>query len=316
MAAPNSRALNAKKKLAVPLYYLKDTGTLCMTANTFGLAINTVSGVILEVCKAICKVLGPSCIFMPRNKDEMRHKVAEFESKFGMPQAFGCIDGTHIPLKRPGENSQEFYNYKGFFSLNMQAVCDYRGLFMDINCRWPGSVHDAKVFSNSRVNHDLKKGTIPGFCQSFIPGSVEVPNYLIGDPAYPLVPFCMKEYESCNTNEQVVFNNLLRSARNPIECTFGRLKAWWSILKKKIDLKLSSVPTIVYACCVLHNFCERKKIYVDEYLVQTQIEAAQSNERTQQYSPDTVYSYNTGEGEIIRNTLANYIGICLANENI
>ena len=46
---PNSRAFSSEKKLAVTLYYLKDTGTLCMTANTFGLAINTVSGVILEV---------------------------------------------------------------------------------------------------------------------------------------------------------------------------------------------------------------------------------------------------------------------------
>ena len=62
-----------------------------MTTNTLGLAINTVYGVILEVCKAICKVLDPSFIYLPSNKDEMRHKVAEFESKFGMPQAFGCI---------------------------------------------------------------------------------------------------------------------------------------------------------------------------------------------------------------------------------
>ena len=93
-----------------------------MTANIFGLAISTASGVLLEVCKEICKVLGPSYICMPRNKDEMRHKVAEFDSKFGMPQAFGCIDGTHIRLKRLCENSQDFYNYRGFFSLNMKAV--------------------------------------------------------------------------------------------------------------------------------------------------------------------------------------------------
>ena len=64
----------------------------------------------------------------------------------------------------------------------------------------------------------------------------------------------MKEYEICKQNEQVALNNLLRSARNPIECAFVRLTARWSMLKKNIDLKLSSVPTIVYACCVLHNY--------------------------------------------------------------
>ena len=41
-----------------------------------------------------------------------------------MKQTFGCIDGTHIPIRRPLESSQEYYNYKNFFSLSVQAVCD------------------------------------------------------------------------------------------------------------------------------------------------------------------------------------------------
>ena len=72
---------------------------------------------------------------------EMRKKVAEFEVKYGLVQAFGCIDGTHIPIKRPTINSQDYFSYKMYFSLNVQAVCDYRGQFMDVDCRWPGSVH-------------------------------------------------------------------------------------------------------------------------------------------------------------------------------
>ena len=35
----------------------------------------------------------------------------------------------------------------------------------------------------------------------------------------------MKEFESCTTNAQVLFNELLRSARNQIGYAFGRLKA-------------------------------------------------------------------------------------------
>ena len=66
-------------------------------------------------------------------------------------QALGCIDGTRVPLKRPLINSQEFFNYKEVFSLNVQAVCDSQGQFIDVDCRWPGSVHDAKVFANSTV---------------------------------------------------------------------------------------------------------------------------------------------------------------------
>ena len=81
----------------------------------------------------------------------------------------------------------------------------------------------------------------------------------------------MKEYESCANNEQVIFNNMLRSARNPIECAFGRLKARWSILTRKMDLKIEAIPIVVYACFVLHNFCEKKNSYIDEDLVHHQM---------------------------------------------
>ena len=66
----------------------------------------------------------------------------------------------------------------------------------------------------------------------------------------------MKEYQSCKTNSEVLFNNMLREACNPIECAFGRLKARWSILTRKMNLKLENIPIVVMACFVLHNFCE------------------------------------------------------------
>ena len=52
-----------------------------------------------------------------------------------MLQAFGCIDGTHIHIKRPIENSQDYYNYKQFVPLNVQAACDSRGRFMGVECK-------------------------------------------------------------------------------------------------------------------------------------------------------------------------------------
>ena len=49
-----------------------------------------------------------------------------------MIQAFGCIDDTHVPTLRHIENFQGYY-CKMFFSLNVQAVCDYRGVFMGVD---------------------------------------------------------------------------------------------------------------------------------------------------------------------------------------
>ncbi len=61
-------------------------------------------------------------------------------------------------------------------------------------------------------------------------------------------------------------------------------------LTKKVDLKLESVPTVVYACFVLHNFCERNQSYVDEDQVKSQIELNKRNENQNKDMLDPIYS--------------------------
>ena len=207
--SPNFKALSSETKLALTLYYLKDKGSLSMTANSFGIAINTASVVIYEVCYVICHILGPKYIHLPKDKSEMQKIVGEFEAKFGLPQAFGCIDGTHIKIKRPVENSQDYFSYKQYFSLNVQAVCDSKGYFLDVECMWPGSVHDAKVFANSGIHKKLRDGELPILWQTLTNKTSKIPNFLIADPAYPLTTYCIKEYDSCATNEQVIFNTMI-----------------------------------------------------------------------------------------------------------
>ena len=96
---------------------------MTMTANTFGIHHCTLSKVVKEVCSVIVTYMVPKLIKLTNSQDEMLSKISEFEAKFGMTQAFGCIEGTHIPLKTPTVNSQDYYNYKQFFSLNVQGVC-------------------------------------------------------------------------------------------------------------------------------------------------------------------------------------------------
>uniref|UniRef100_A0A6P7HBM4 Nuclease HARBI1 n=2 Tax=Diabrotica virgifera virgifera TaxID=50390 RepID=A0A6P7HBM4_DIAVI len=61
----------------------------------------------------------------------------------GFPRVIGCIDGSQIKITSPGGNDAEIYrNRKGYFSINIQAVCSADGLFQSITARWPGSAHD------------------------------------------------------------------------------------------------------------------------------------------------------------------------------
>ena len=71
------------------------------------------------------------------------------------------------------------------------------------------------------INRKMQHKEIPIIDKQMIPGEAKIANYLIGDPAYSLTSFCMKEHESCKSNAQRVFNSILREARNPIECAYG-----------------------------------------------------------------------------------------------
>ena len=59
---------------------------------------------------------------------------------WGFPQAVGAIDGSHVPIIRPQESACDYYNRKGFYSIIMQGVVDFRGRFMDVYIGWPGKV--------------------------------------------------------------------------------------------------------------------------------------------------------------------------------
>ena len=67
---------------------------------------------------------------------------------------------------------------------------------------------------------------------------------------------------------------MLRPARNPIDCAFGRLEAKWSITSK-LDVKLEKVATFMYACLVLHNYCESQNFFVDTEQVKIKIDLLQ-----------------------------------------
>ena len=96
---------------------------------------------------------------------------------------------------------------------NVQDVCEFRDLSLNIECRWPGRVHDSKVFENSSISMKIRNSTLHETFQTLVSGLEKIPNYLIGDPVYHLTPYFLKEYGHCSNKEQVVFNNILRSGR-------------------------------------------------------------------------------------------------------
>ena len=136
--------------------------------------------------------LGPCYIKLPITEESVKEKVSKFYDTFLIPLCLGAIDGTCIEIKQPLLNSLDYINRKSRFSLNVQALSGYCCCFMDVVVKWPGSVHDARMFANSKLNHLLKHEIIPTCRRKILDD--DVPVFIIMDPAYPLMPYLMKEY--------------------------------------------------------------------------------------------------------------------------
>ena len=116
----------------------------------------------------------------------------------------------------------------------------------------------------------------------------------------------MKEYVGRGTNRQEqYFGYRLCSARNVIECSFGRLKARFGCLSWAMDINMLDLPNVIYTCFVLLNYCELKCETINE----EHVRSAMNYE--QHFQPETIPNKymtdcNETEGKKIRRILTNY----------
>ena len=138
--------VSVEKRKAISLWCLASTAEF----RIFGVSKAFVSVTLAEFCEAVCGVLLPKYIFIPKG-DDLNMVVQGFEEKYRFLQTVGAVEGTHIPIQAPPEHHVDYFNRTGWYSIILQALVDDNYCFRDINVGWPGSVHDARVFTNSEL---------------------------------------------------------------------------------------------------------------------------------------------------------------------
>ena len=251
------------------------------------------------MCAAIVSILLPKYIRIPAGEG-LKDVVEGFKHKWGFPQCAGAVDGTHIPIVLPAECPADYYNRKGWHSILMQGVVNHLGQFTNVYIGWPGRIHDARVFGNSTLFQKGQDGSLFPDWKETIAGK-HVPLVILGDPAYPLLPWLMKAFPDNGhlSRQQRHFNYRLSSARVIIEHAYGRLKGRWRCLLKRLDVNVSDVPELVAACCVLHNICEIH----GEHFSEEWMEGVQDDSITVNSTPTTT---EADSGQNIRTALMSY----------
>jgi len=71
--------------------------------------------------------------------------------------------------------------------------------------------------------------------------------FVIGDSAYPLLPWVMKPltHPNVDTAQKRIYNYRICRGRIVVEITFGSLKARWRRLMKRNDMVVRKVPNVI-----------------------------------------------------------------------
>ncbi|CAN8020844.1 unnamed protein product, partial [Ixodes persulcatus] len=217
-----------------------------VTGDLVNVSQPTVCRAVGVVTQLIAKHLFRDLVHFP-SAAQFNTVMLDFFALAKFPGVTGCIDCTHVRIKSPGgDDAEVFRNRKGVFSINVQAVTGPQLQFYDVVVSWPGSVHDSRIFDNSRVRVLYEERRVPGV--------------LLGDMGYACFFFLMTPLADPGPpNTPRGRQKAHIKTRNSVERAFGIWKRRFPCLDMKLQHKPSRAVQIITACAALHNLaCLRK----------------------------------------------------------
>lgn len=152
---------------------------------TFGIGRCTAMNVKNEFCSALMRRANDFIKF-PKTEAETRQAIQKFQDISHFPQVVGALDGSHIPIKAPKEDPNEYVNRKSFHNIVLQSVTDTNGKFLHVSTGCAGSIHDAPVLRMSFLLTAIEDGDILHYPLRQI-GGMQVKPLIVADPAYKLM---------------------------------------------------------------------------------------------------------------------------------
>ena len=220
-----------------------------------GLAKPTVVKSCHKFVQEICRHQDEFIKF-PSTAAEIAKKIKGFDNKSNLPNVVGAIDGSHVPIKAPKINHEDYFNRKHFYRFLVQGIVDASDLYLSVATGFPGSLHDARMVRLTDVYWAAADENIL-MEPTFDLGGTIVRPLIVEDTAYPNKTWLIRPFKDDGglTRAQRNFNREISKARIVSEHAFGMTKGRWRVLLKRLDEDSDRIPDTIIACCVLHNIC-------------------------------------------------------------
>jgi hypothetical protein len=194
----------------------------------------------------------------------------------------GALDGLAIKIKCPTMSNMipdpgNYFCRKGFYALNVQAICDKLRRITWVSTGQKGSTHDSTAFNDTKLNKEI--------LQKMAQKLQEKGFFFIGDSAYPLLVYMLTPFaDVVGMSPEDAFNYWLSNSRIQIECAFGKFCSLslciyfllfqlihlcilltyhfftgeiimrWGIFWRKLQFDIVQAGDIIKAAMLLHNF--------------------------------------------------------------
>ena len=246
--------ISARQRLALTLCFLATGESQQSLSFSYRIGKATVSKFVSETSLAIYNSLKQPYLKPPSSKEEWLSIWSGFEDSWNFPHCLRAIDRKHIRIECPKLTGSYYYNYKGFYSIVLLAICDSSYCFTLFDLRHYGSNNDSGVLIEMGELIEAQKIGIPEPAKHSTCDFDPLPYFLVGDEIFPLKTWLMRPYPGTLDKEQRIFNYRLCRARRTLEDVFGILCARWRIFYTPIHAKVENVENFVLACLALHNY--------------------------------------------------------------
>ncbi|GAV05984.1 hypothetical protein RvY_16028 [Ramazzottius varieornatus] len=184
--------------------------------------------------------------------DDQRFKQEFRMSRDAFERILGRVSDQNYKPKKDGE---DYWSHKSRYGISAMIVCDDKRKIRYVFVGFCGSVHDMKVYSNSRLASLTSKLFTPG-------------ESMLADCAHTMSAVAVSSYKRPSSlvadNEQ--FNFYLASIRIRVEHTIGILKGRFPSLQS-LRIKIFDKETHeravrwIKACVVLHDMLPKDSYF-------------------------------------------------------